>query len=169
MTLMTQIESPISLALPDLSATAALGRRLARLLRRGDVVALEGGLGAGKTTLARAIVAALSPETAEVPSPTFTLVQTYPIALADGPAELWHFDLYRLDRAEQVEELGLDEALADAVSVIEWPELVGRYLPGDRRLTVELSLGADGRRAARISGGKTWHDRLASLRGGDPS
>jgi tRNA threonylcarbamoyladenosine biosynthesis protein TsaE len=169
MTLMTQFESPISRALPDLSATADLGRRLARLLRRGDVVALQGGLGAGKTTLARAIVAALSPETVEVPSPTFTLVQTYPVALADGPAELWHFDLYRLDRAEQVEELGLDEALAGAVSLIEWPELVANYLPADRLLTIELALAADGARTAAIRGGKAWRDRLASLRSADPS
>lgn len=169
MTLMTQFESPILFTLPHLAATADLGRRLARLLRRGDVVALQGGLGAGKTTLARAIVDALSPEATEVPSPTFTLVQTYPVALADGPAELWHFDLYRLDRAEQVEELGLDEALADAVSLIEWPELVAGYLPGEHLLTIELTLAVDGTRTAAVRGGKAWRDRLTSLRSTDPS
>ena len=169
MTIMTQVESSISLALPDLAATAVLGRRLAGLLRRGDVVALKGGLGAGKTTLARDIVAALSPEVTEVPSPTFTLVQTYPIQLADGPAELWHFDLYRLDRADQVDELGLDEALAGAVSVIEWPELIERQLPRDRVLSVELALGADGARSVTVSGGKSWSDRLMKLRSADLS
>lgn len=169
MTIMSQIESPFSLALPDLAATAALGRRLAALLRRGDVVALKGGLGAGKTTLAREIVAALSPDETEVPSPTFTLVQTYPVALADGPGELWHFDLYRLDRADQVDELGLDEALAGAVSLIEWPELIERQLPRDRILSVALAIDADGARSATLSGGKSWGERLARLRSADPS
>jgi len=169
MTIMSQIESPLSFALPDLAATAALGRLLAGLLRRGDVVALKGGLGAGKTTLARNIVATLSPEATEVPSPTFTLVQTYPVQLAEGPAELWHFDLYRLDRADQVEELGLDEALASAVSLIEWPELIERRLPRDRVLSIELTLGADGQRTVSLSGGKSWAERLKPLRSADPS
>ena len=164
MTIMTQLESPISFDLPDLTATAALGRRLASLLRRGDVVALKGGLGAGKTTLAREIIAALSAEVTEVPSPTFTLVQTYPVQLLDGPAELWHFDLYRLDRADQVDELGLDEALAGAVSLIEWPELIERRLPRDRVLSIALTIGADGARSVTLSGGKNWSDRLAQLR-----
>ena len=169
MTIMSQIESPFSLALPDLAATAALGRRLAGLLRRGDVVALTGGLGAGKTTLAREIIAALSPEATEVPSPTFTLVQTYPVRLTDGPGELWHFDLYRLDRAEQIDELGLDEALAGAVSLIEWPELIERQLPRDRVLSVTLAIGANGARTASLSGGKSWGERLMQLRSADPS
>src|SRR5262245_30575521 len=109
---MIKSNPPLSITLPDLNATEAFGRTVAQLLRRGDVVALKGGLGVGKTTLARAIVAALSPETEDVPSPTFTLVQTYPVRLAGGPAELWHFDLYRLDRPDQVYELGIEEALA---------------------------------------------------------
>lgn len=163
MTIMTQLDSALSFALPDLEATAAFGLRLAKLLRRGDVVALKGGLGAGKTTLAREIVAALSAEVTEVPSPTFTLVQTYPVQLAEGPAELWHFDLYRLDRADQVDELGLDEALAGAVSLIEWPELIEGQLPRDRVLWVELTFGADGARSATLSGGKSWADRLGNL------
>ena len=169
MTLMTQFESPISLALPDLAATAAFGGRLAGLLRRGDVVALKGGLGAGKTTLARDIIAALSQEATEVPSPTFTLVQTYPVKLTDGPAELWHFDLYRLDRADQIDELGLDEALASAVSLIEWPELIERQLPRDRVLSVALAIDANGARLATLSGGKSCGDRLMQLRSADLS
>jgi tRNA threonylcarbamoyladenosine biosynthesis protein TsaE len=167
--IMTQLDSPLSLALPDLAATAAFGHRLAGLLRRGDVVALKGGLGAGKTTLARGIIAALSPEVTEVPSPTFTLVQTYPVRLADGEAELWHFDLYRLDRPEQIDELGLDEALAGAVSLIEWPELIERQLPRDRVLSVALAIDANGARSATLSGGKSWDDRLMKLRSADPS
>lgn len=152
-----------SVELPSLSATAAFGRTLAKVLRRGDVVALKGGLGVGKTTLARAIVAGLSPETEDVPSPTFTLVQTYPIALADGPGELWHFDLYRLDRATQVYELGIEDALAEGVSLIEWPELAAGLLPKDRLLTIELQIAGGQARRALIEGGATWQDRLPEL------
>ncbi len=169
MTIMTQFESTIFLALPDLAATTAFGRRLAGLLRRGDVVALKGGLGAGKTTLTSNVVGAWSAEATEVPSRTFSLVRPYPVQSADGPAELWHFDLYRLDRADQVDELGLDEALAGAVSVIEWPELIERQLPRDRTLSVTLTIGAGGARSATLSGGKGWSDRLPKLRSADPS
>ncbi len=154
---------PLQIDLPDLAATTAFGRRLARLLRRADVVALKGGLGVGKTTLARAIVAALSPATEDVPSPTFTLVQTYPIALPDGPAELWHFDLYRLDRPDQVYELGIEEALADAVSLIEWPELVAGLLPKESLLTLELQIATGQARRVLIEGGSAWRNRLPGL------
>jgi tRNA threonylcarbamoyladenosine biosynthesis protein TsaE len=149
--------------LPDLAATMAFGTRLARALRRGDVVALKGGLGAGKTTLARAIVAGLSLETEDVPSPTFTLVQTYPVALADGPAELWHFDLYRLDRPEQVYELGIEEALAEGVSMIEWPELAAGMLPKRALLSIELQIASEQARRARVEGGAAWQGRMAGL------
>jgi tRNA threonylcarbamoyladenosine biosynthesis protein TsaE len=152
-----------SIDLPDLAATHAFGRRLAKLLRRGDVVALKGGLGVGKTTLARAIVAGLSPDTGDVPSPTFTLVQTYPAALADGPAELWHFDLYRLDRPAQVYELGIEDALADGVSLIEWPEVAEPLLPKRSLLTVELEITAGQARRALIDGGAAWQARMAGL------
>lgn len=149
--------------LPDLAATAAFGRRLAATLRRGDVVALKGGLGVGKTTLARAIVAGLSPEQGDVPSPTFTLVQTYPITLPDGPAELWHFDLYRLDRPEQVYELGIEDALAEGVSLIEWPELAIDLLPKKNLLSIELQIAAGEARRALVEGGAAWTDRVAGL------
>jgi len=160
---MIRRESAPHVDLPDLAATAAFGRRLAGLLRQGDVVALKGGLGVGKTTLARAIVAGLSPEAEDVPSPTFTLVQTYPAALSDGPAELWHFDLYRLDRPDQVYELGIEDALADGVSLIEWPELAAGLLPKERLLTIELQIANGEARRARIQGGAAWRDRLPGL------
>ena len=149
--------------LPSLGATVAFGRRLASLLRRGDVVALKGGLGTGKTTLARAIVAALSTRPEDVPSPTFTLVQTYPIALADGTAELWHFDLYRLDRPDQVYELGIEEALAESVSLIEWPERAAGLLPQEKVLTLELQIVSDEARRIAVDGGAAWQDRLVEL------
>ena len=156
-------KSDSAIDLPDLIATEAFGRRLARALRRGDVVALKGGLGVGKTTLARAIVAGLSPEHGDVPSPTFTLVQTYPVELGDGPAELWHFDLYRLDRPDQVYELGIEEALAGGVSLIEWPERLGALLP-PRRLEIVLSPGATASaRRAVVDAAGDWADRLAGL------
>ncbi|HET6161659.1 MAG TPA: tRNA (adenosine(37)-N6)-threonylcarbamoyltransferase complex ATPase subunit type 1 TsaE [Dongiaceae bacterium] len=149
--------------LPDLAASDAFGRRLAKVLRRGDVVALKGGLGVGKTTLARAIVAGLSPDSDEVPSPTFTLVQTYPVTLSHGPGELWHFDLYRLDRPDQVYELGIEEALAENVSLIEWPELAAGLLPKESLLTIELEITGGQSRRARIEGGAAWRDRLPGL------
>jgi tRNA threonylcarbamoyladenosine biosynthesis protein TsaE len=160
---MSKSDSARSIDLPDLAATQAFGRRLATLLRRGDVVALKGGLGVGKTTLARAIVAGLSPDSGDVASPTFTLVQTYPATLADGPTELWHFDLYRLDRPAQVYELGIEDALADGVSLIEWPEVAEPLLPKRSLLTVELDIAGGQARRALIQGGPAWQDRMTGL------
>ena len=132
-----------SLPLPDEAATERLGARLASRLRPRDVVALEGGLGAGKTTLARAILRAAAGEPALiVPSPTFTLVEVY-----ETPrGSFWHFDLYRLEEPEQVFELGWEEARADGVVLVEWAERLGPLLP-HRRLTVSLSVEGEGRRA----------------------
>ena len=112
----------LSVYLPDEAATAALARRLAPRLRRGDVLALRGDLGMGKTAFARALIRALvADDAAEVPSPTFTLVQVY-----DAPGgALWHFDLYRLSGPDEVEELGWAEA-ADGVALVEWPNGWGR-------------------------------------------
>ncbi len=132
-----------SLPLADEAATERLGAALAARLRPRDVVALEGGLGAGKTTLARAILraAAGDPELI-VPSPTFTLVEIY-----ETPgASWWHFDLYRLEQPEQVFELGWEEARAEGVALVEWPERLGPLLPRER-LTVRLAIEGEGRRA----------------------
>jgi tRNA threonylcarbamoyladenosine biosynthesis protein TsaE len=132
-----------SLSLPDEAATERLGTTLAARLRPRDLVALEGGLGAGKTTLARAILRAASGDPGLiVPSPTFTLVEVY-----ETPrASFWHFDLYRLEEPEQVFELGWEEARADGVALVEWAERLGGLLPPDR-LTVRLALEGEGRRA----------------------
>ena len=144
----------VEIALPDAAATAALAARVAPLAARGDVVALSGTLGAGKTTFARGFIAARAGRPIEVPSPTFTLVQTYDLA----SGVIWHFDLYRLARADDAIELGIDEAFADGISLIEWPERLGDLLPG-RRLDITLAFDAGGR-AARLDG---WTDRLAAL------
>ncbi|MBS0525393.1 MAG: tRNA (adenosine(37)-N6)-threonylcarbamoyltransferase complex ATPase subunit type 1 TsaE [Proteobacteria bacterium] len=132
-----------SMPLPDERATEALGATLAARLKPGDVVGLKGDLGAGKTTLARAIIraAAADPDLI-VPSPTFTLVEVY-----DTPrGSYWHFDLYRLDDPQQVYELGWEEALAEGIVLLEWPERLGRLLPKHLSVTLELA-GEDGRRA----------------------
>jgi tRNA threonylcarbamoyladenosine biosynthesis protein TsaE len=132
-----------SFFLPDEAATERLGTALAKRLRSRDVVALQGGLGVGKTTLARAILRAAAGDPALiVPSPTFTLVEIY-----DTPVGVfWHFDLYRLEAPEQVFELGWEEARADGVALVEWAERLGTLLPRER-LTVTLAMEGDGRRA----------------------
>jgi tRNA threonylcarbamoyladenosine biosynthesis protein TsaE len=132
-----------SFFLPDEAATERLGAALARRLRPRDVVALQGGLGVGKTTLARAILRAAAGDPALiVPSPTFTLVEIY-----DTPVGVfWHFDLYRLEEPEQVFELGWEEARADGTALVEWAERLGALLPRER-LTVTLAMEGDGRRA----------------------
>ena len=164
-------ELPLVLQLPDLAATERLGRALAAVLRPGDVVALYGDLGAGKTALARALIRALpnpsgGPAGAaeeEVPSPTFTLVQTYD----RDPAPVWHFDLYRIEDPEEVHELGLSEALAEGITLIEWPERLGGRLPA-QALSLILGYAADGPddegRVARLEGAGDWSERLAELR-----
>jgi hypothetical protein len=134
--------------LPDEAATAALGRELSLMLGPGDLVCLEGGLGAGKTTLARAIVRALTgkPEL-EVPSPTFAIAQVY----EDGTVPVAHFDLYRLNTAEEAEEAGLGEAQGRFVTLVEWPERAGP-LPPDR-LHIGLTIEDGGRRAVILASG----------------
>lgn len=149
--------APLFRDLPDIAATEKLGSAIAALLRAGDVVALYGELGAGKTTLARALITSLG-HVGEVPSPTFTLVQSYNLS----PVPVWHFDLYRIDDPDEIIELGLDEARADTISLIEWPEHMGAQLPADR-LEIQLSYADnddDGRHAELIGYGD-WVQRLA--------
>lgn len=114
--------------LPDAAATAALGQLVAPVLRAGDCLALRGEIGAGKSTLARAILQyrlSRLGRTEDIPSPTFTLVQTYDL----GEVEAWHFDLYRLSDPWDAIELGLDDALDHAICLIEWPERLGDAQP----------------------------------------
>jgi tRNA threonylcarbamoyladenosine biosynthesis protein TsaE len=151
----------LDIALPDLAATERLARALAARAGVGDVVALWGGLGAGKTTFARAFIHARpgGEAVAEVPSPTFTLVQLY--ELADVP--VWHFDLYRLTNPDDAWELGIEDAFADGIALIEWPDRLGALLPA-ARLDIELGAGEQPTaRQARLSGCGTWSSRLESL------
>ena len=124
------------LPLADAEATEALGASLAPALRAGDAVALSGPLGAGKTTFARGLLAALGLD-GEAPSPSFSLVISY--APPDVRLPLWHVDLYRLEDEHELEELGLDDARADTALLIEWPERMGGQLWDDTlRLTLEV-------------------------------
>lgn len=140
--------------LADEAATSRFGEDIAAALRLGDVVALKGDLGAGKTALARAVIRALAADDRlDVPSPTFTLVQTY---------EAWlpvaHFDLYRLGSPAELDELGFAEQLAGSVTLVEWPQRAGDRLPSDA-ITVELEHKDDGR-LARISAPEQALSRL---------
>lgn len=130
--------------------TLALGARLSTHLRVGDVVALHGGLGAGKTTLVRGLLQALLGEDCEVPSPTYTLVQIYETDIG----EVWHGDMYRLSRPEDGEELGLFDAFEDAICLIEWPDKLGDFWPRDA-LSLTLDFHGEGRMAT-LSGHRDW-------------
>jgi tRNA threonylcarbamoyladenosine biosynthesis protein TsaE len=139
--------------LKDEAATARLGVAIARRLRAGESVCLSGPLGAGKSTLARALIRALTTPDEDVPSPTFTLVQFY----EGRDLKIAHFDLYRLTSPDEAYEIGLDEALDDGAAVIEWPERLQGRLPGDR-LDVEIALDGAGRRA-RLAPHGSWEGR----------
>ena len=142
--------------LPDLAAMDAFGARIAERLQTGDVVALSGGLGAGKTTLARAIISALG-YAGEVPSPTFTIIETY-----DPPAlrlKLVHADFYRLESPQEAEQLGLDDYRDDAALIAEWPENAGGFAHEPQCLSIALEI-ADGGRKAIVEPGTNWLERL---------
>ena len=148
-----------TLDLPDESATAALARALAARARSGDVIALWGDLGTGKTVFARAFINARPGAPEEVPSPTFTLAQVY----ERGPVPVWHFDLYRIERPEEVVELGFEEAVAEGIVLIEWPERLGPLLPRER-LDVRLDFGSgENARRAALTGHGPWAERLKGL------
>ncbi|HET7716451.1 MAG TPA: tRNA (adenosine(37)-N6)-threonylcarbamoyltransferase complex ATPase subunit type 1 TsaE, partial [Bauldia sp.] len=151
--------APFTIDLPDEAATVALAEDIAACLGPGDVVALSGDLGAGKTTFARALIRAVADDPGlEVPSPTFTLVQTY----AFGRIAIAHFDLYRLSGPEELDELGLDEALAAGAVLIEWPDRAGSRLPSDR-LDIFFEMAGQGR-LVDIVGGGSWPARLERSR-----
>lgn len=140
-------------SLSNAKETNRLGQTLAAILHAGDVVALKGDLGAGKTTLTRGLVQALCGDI-EVPSPTYTLVQTY-----DAPNfVLWHFDLYRIEHPDEIFELGWTET-AGGVAIVEWPERAEAHMP-QHRLTVRLETIGDHRRAILEPAGEDWQNRL---------
>ena len=143
----------MTIYLPDLVAMEAFGARIAALLQPGDVVALSGPLGSGKTTLARAIIASLG-HSGEVPSPTFTIVETYDL---DPP--LVHADFYRLDSPREAGELGLDDYREGAALIAEWPEKAGGFAHEPGCLSVALEFAEHGRKAI-VEPGADWLGRL---------
>ncbi len=141
----------------SLQDTEALAQRFAEILKPGDVLGLEGDLGAGKTAFARALIQALG-SVEEVPSPTFTLIQIYEL-----PAlEVWHVDLYRIEDESELQELGLDEAFGEALTIIEWPERLGSQMPADHINIHILEIGESGRKFTITSNG-TAVARLCEL------
>lgn len=135
-------DDPICFALPSDEDTTRLGGWFATRLAAGDVIALDGPIGAGKTHFARALIRARLGRAEDVPSPSFTLIQTYDA----GDIDIWHADLYRLTHPDEVLELGLDDAFRDAICLIEWPERMGRLLPADA-IRLRLIPDGDARRA----------------------
>ncbi len=143
-------------------------QRFARLLsghlKAGDTVLLEGDLGAGKSALARTVIQSLPDQNnelvnEEVPSPTFTIVQTYERKIAD----VWHFDLYRLTDAEELYEIGIEEAFANQVCLIEWPDRLGHLTPSDN-LTIKIEFGdGEEERVLELVGKGAWQSRLPAL------
>jgi len=150
----------MAVELSDEAATRALAVDLARRAREGDVIGLSGPLGSGKTTFARAFIGAKI-GAGEVPSPTFALVEVY--QSLTGPA-VWHFDLYRLEKPEDAHELGIEDAFAEGISLIEWPERLGTLLP-EHHLGVTLVPGArETQRTAQLRVPPAWDARLVGLR-----
>ena len=143
----------ITADLADEAATERFAAKIAGLARGGDVIALYGDLGAGKTTFARGFLRAVG-VAEDVPSPTFTLVQSYPTT----GATVYHFDLYRIEAVEEVYELGIEDAFEDGISLIEWPDRLGHLLPAVR-LDITLDILPSGRRVA-VTGHGDWADRL---------
>ncbi|MBR9650400.1 tRNA (adenosine(37)-N6)-threonylcarbamoyltransferase complex ATPase subunit type 1 TsaE [Thalassovita aquimarina] len=144
----------IDLATPD--ETASLARAIASALRPGDVILMEGGIGAGKTHFARALIQSLLPEPEDVPSPTFTLVQVY-----DTPdTEIWHTDLYRLTGPDEAVELGLEDAFETAICLVEWPDRLAELAP-DNALTLSFEVTGDEERRVICSwSDNKWNDKL---------
>ena len=138
--------------LADEEATAAVGEALATVAEAGDVVALSGPLGVGKTSLARGFLEARGHEE-EVPSPSFAIVQPY----EDLDPPVWHVDLYRIEDRSEIDELGLDSA-ADAVLLVEWPERAGPNM-WPEALTLTLEFGANGERILTAKVPPSWEGR----------
>jgi tRNA threonylcarbamoyladenosine biosynthesis protein TsaE len=151
----------ISFSAEDIAQTQAVAAALARQCRPGDCVLLCGDLGSGKTTFARGFIQALQESPGEVVSPTFTLVQTYPTR---DHNTVWHFDLYRLKHSSELMEIGLDEALRDGITLIEWPEIAQSQLPESAlEVTIEM-MDTTGHRHLSFSGSSEWEERLNNLK-----
>ena len=165
MVISTHDRQPIVLQLPDLAATERLAAALSANTRCGDVIALHGDVGAGKTAFARAFIRASGQAQGiaidDVPSPTFTIVQLYD----ELEPPVWHVDLYRLEHLYETTELGLEEGYETGITLIEWPDRLGAELP-QARLDLRLLAGAEeDARVAELTADEAWHSRLELLAG----
>ena len=151
------VSAVFHLSLADENATARLAQKIAAILVVGDTLLLEGPIGAGKSAFARALIRARLGRMEDVPSPTFTLVQTY----EDPEGDIWHCDLYRLTHPDEAMELGLDEAFETAICLIEWPDRLGGAAP-KKALTLAFSAGTDAHHVT-ITGPTPWGDRLRDI------
>lgn len=140
--------------------TEDLAREIAARARQGDVIALHGDLGVGKSVFARQFIRCLTSDDEEVPSPTFTLVQIYDT----DAGELFHFDLYRLEHPDDSLELGIEEAFADGISLVEWPQRLGAYLPWDcLNITLIPGDGDDTSRIITLDSQGDWQQRIEGI------
>ena len=151
--------------LGGLVETERLASRLSGIARPGDLICLSGELGTGKTAFARSFIRSRASlagvEVGEIPSPTFTLAQTYEMP----PGDIWHFDLFRLEHPDETLELGIEDALNGGICLVEWPDRLPESLPG-ARLDVALTFGAaEDERRVEVIGDTTWPERLAGLVG----
>jgi len=142
------------------SETEKIASQLAAHVQLGDVIALHGDLGVGKSVFARAFIRSLTSIDEEVPSPTFTLVQIYEVDVG----ELYHFDVYRLEQADDALELGIEEAFNEGISLIEWPSKLGTYLPWDcLNIKINHDENSETSRVMTFSSNGTWMQRLKEI------
>lgn len=156
---MSDYQSKYQFTLKNESATCILASQLAGLTEPRDIIGLVGDLGAGKTAFARAFITARGGDS-EVPSPTFTLVQVYECS----SISVYHFDLYRIEEPEEIFELGIEDAFAEGISLIEWPDRMDTYIPSER-LDIIFSSGLDenAREVILVGYGDSWINRLAKV------
>ncbi len=155
---MTATDKSFTFSLANENDSFSFATRIAPLIKAGDVIALWGDLGAGKTTFSRGLIRALlnEPEI-DVQSPTFTLVQTY-----EGPNfPVWHYDMYRIEDDAEIDELGFEDTI-DGLALIEWPIRMGEKLP-KYRLDIQLEFTNEGRTATLSAHGEDWNARLANF------
>lgn len=148
----------ISKKIASLEEVSSFAKTLAPLLKKGDVITLTGDLGAGKTAFCRCLIRALSDSEVEVVSPTFMLVQTYPC----DNTMIWHFDLYRLTHPDEIYEVGLEEALDEGITLIEWPQICAGILPQDR-LEIEITIKNNDERLFTLTPKGSWVTRLENI------
>ena len=156
---MNELSYKLQFFLKNEIETGELAIQLAEIAEPKDVIALIGDLRVGKTVFARSFITAMTSDV-EVPSPTFTLVQVY-----EGPTtNIYHFDLFRIENSDEIFELGIEDAINDGVSLIEWPDRMGPYLPNERlEIILSNGLGRNMRKISFCGYGEKWKKKLARL------